>query len=204
MRSVQAKPHHLQRMRQRDEQFVLRRRQHQSVGIGQALHQHIKPAIGAQPQHATNLIAEMAALGVGEVQITVVREHQVIGTREVADHGCPASGDRIERHNPVLSISNKNPTVTMDLQAVRLAVIVREQMPSAIRSNAEDAPVSQIHAVQIARTVKGRPFQEGVHRPAATCTSPRALLVADPIFVRQAREDLGLHCWRRGEHGWSS
>jgi hypothetical protein len=47
--------------------------------------------------------------------------------------------------------------VTMDLQTVWLAVIVREQMPSAIRCNAEDAPVSQIHAVQIALTIEGRP-----------------------------------------------
>ncbi len=54
----------------------------------------------------------------------------------------------------MLAIRDEDAAVTMDLQAVRLAFIVSEELPCAVRCYAEDAAVGEIHAVQVAVAVE--------------------------------------------------
>jgi len=91
-------------------------------------------------------------------------------------------------------------TVAMDLQPVGIAVVVCEDLPRSVAGDAEDAPVRNVHAIEAARPVERRPFQERMQRRSASGARPRRVRVGDAQRFRQAREYFGSDVRRSGEH----
>jgi hypothetical protein len=90
----------------------------------------------------------------------------------------------------------------MDLQAVRLAVIFRDDADLPGRRGAKDAAVRDVDAVEVAVAVEGRTFEKGRHRHAGMLLArPRREvggLVAAKM-IGKPHEHLGLDHLRRVE-----
>ena len=109
---------------------------------------------------------------VGEVEIAVRGEVQVVQTMEVLEAGPGEIGldlaaDRIDDHDAMPMIGHEQAAVPVDLQAVRLAVILGDDRELAGRIDPQDAAVGDVDAVEVAVAIEGRTLQERLHRPAA-------------------------------------
>src|SRR5262245_31458725 len=97
-------------------------------------------------------------------------------------------------------IGDEDAAVLVDLQTVRLAVVVREHAPLAGRRDLEDARMCDVDAEQVAVAVERRAFEERMQRPGATMLDPVGMLVGTVKRRRHAGEDFGLDERRRGIH----
>ncbi|MNK96985.1 hypothetical protein D3C87_1172970 [compost metagenome] len=180
----------------------------QAVGPGQAIHQEVHGlAVGAQAEHAASWVLQGALTLIGEVQVTVGCEEQVVQalqsfTLHVLQVRPDGAGFGIQKHQPVQVIGNEDAPVPMDFQAVGLAFVADDDLKVACRVHAQDAPMRQVHAPQIAGPIEGRPLQEGVHLHVARGQPGRGLFGQVQGFG-QPGEYLGAHGFSGRIHGGS-
>ncbi len=79
----------------------------------------------------------------------------------------------------------------MDLQPVRPAVILGDEVPGPVRRDPEDAAVRDVGDVEPALAVEDRSFDEGIDRLAAAVGVGPGTRLSCAVAVRQAGEDLG-------------
>src|SRR5258708_11452208 len=105
---------------------------------------------------------------VGEVEIAVVGEVQVVQALEALAEGrCKVSFDfpglRVEQHQAALVVGDENPAALVDLEAVRPAVVLNDELPFSFRVDAENSPEGNVHAPQVPLAVERGPLEETVH-----------------------------------------
>jgi len=142
---------------------------------------------------------------VGEVEIAVGGEVQVVDPDQafrvaVSDDGLETAGPRVERQHSAFVIGDERPSVGMELQAVRPAVILAHHVPvAAVGGQAKDPTVGDIDQPEVAvgidawaleETVGGKPRPIGRRPPGAGHLAQA---------VGQAGEDVGLDVGGRGK-----
>jgi hypothetical protein len=65
-----------------------------------------------------------------------------------------AAATGIQQHDAVAVVRDEDATVPVNLQAVRFAFVLGDQIPIPVWRNAEDAPEGNVHHVQAAVAVK--------------------------------------------------
>src|SRR5262249_40907273 len=81
--------------------------------------------------------------------------------------GLDLSGFRIEQHQAALVIGDEDPAALVDLEPVRPAVVLHDQLPLAPWVDAEDAPERDVDAPQVALPIERGTLQEAVDLRAA-------------------------------------
>src|SRR6266704_4164166 len=76
-------------------------------------------------------------------------------------------GLRVEQHQAALVVGDEKPAAIVDLQAVRPAVILDDELPFSFRVDPEYAPERNVHAPQVSVAVERRSFEEAVHLRSA-------------------------------------
>src|SRR6266571_1767840 len=72
-------------------------------------------------------------------------------------------GLRVEQHQAALVVGDENPAALVDLQPVRPAVVLDDQLPFSFRVDPEYAPEGNVHAPQVPVAVERGTFEEAVH-----------------------------------------
>src|SRR5450631_1978401 len=136
-----------------------------SVGAWQLVEQQIQPAVRAQSEHPPRCIDEIGHSLVGEIEIARRRKDQIVGTferfqivsfQDVLD----SPGRRVDDDDAMPSIGDEETPISMDLQPVRRAVILRNDAKLAVRVHTENPSKNQIDAVQISKAVEGWTLQK--------------------------------------------
>jgi hypothetical protein len=106
---------------------------------------------------------------------------------------------RVEREQPLLVAGDEGAPVLVELEPVRPAVILHDELPIHLRRDAEDAPEGDVHEPQVALTVERRALEEALHlRALAVRVGPGgAALLAE--LRRHRGVDLGLDLLQRLE-----
>src|SRR3989475_2623403 len=78
------------------------------------------------------------------------------------------AGLRVEQHQAALVVGDENPAALVDLQPVRPAVVLNDELPFSFRVDAEYAPEGNVRAPQVSLAVERGTFEEAVH----LCSAP--------------------------------
>src|SRR2546426_1014570 len=91
-----------------------------------------------------------------------------------------------------LVVGDENPAALVDLQPVRPAVVLNDELPFSFRVDAEYAPEGNVHAPQVSLAVERGTFEEAVHlRSAPVGVGPGgAALLAELRGQRSVRPRL--------------
>jgi len=102
------------------------------------------------------------------------------------------AGLRVEQHQAALVVGDENPAALVDLQPVRPAVVLNDELPFSFRVDAEYAPEGNVHAPQVSLAVERGTFEEAVHlRSAPVGVGPcGAALLAELRGQRSVRPRL--------------
>src|SRR5580704_3612683 len=183
--------------------------QHQPVRARHVVEQQVERAPltipgGAQPKQSPGRVAQIGLALVGEIEIAVLRENQVVQPFETlaprpVEKGFDLAARRIEQHQPLLVVGDEDAAVLVDLEPVRLAVPFRDDREFAVARHPQYLAVRNIDDIEIAGAVEGGSFEKAVAGNAALLT--RVLPGAQRIG--EASEDRGLDGGRRGKHGRS-
>src|SRR5581483_5689172 len=143
-----------------------------AVRRGRVVDDALERSVLAEAKHPPRRIGDPGLPLVGEVQIAVVREVQVVEALEALaerglDDGLDAAAPRVEEHQPALVVGDEDAPVLVDLQPVRPAVVLNDEVPFALRVDAEDAPEGDVDAPQVAVAVERRALEEAVDLGAA-------------------------------------
>ena len=181
--------------------------EHQAVRPRHAAEDPVGLAGAAQPIDRPARIVIAALALVGDVEVAVRREGKIVQALEAplvaaVGHQRARAGVRIEAQDSVLVVGDEDASIAVDLQAVRNAFILGEHGPTAIRRDAEDAPVREVDAVEIAGAIERWPFEEGMQRSGAAPLHPGGIFVGPMELGRHAGIDLGLDQRRRRIHGF--
>src|ERR1700704_1056974 len=181
----------------RDEQRLLVARQDQAVGARDVVHETIDLAVAAQAEHAAARILQPRLSLVGEIEVAVRCEDQIVRSLEafaphVLEDGSDAAIAGIELQNAAAGVGDENAAVAVNLQAVRPSVIFANHRPFRLRRNAQDAPVRNINEIEIAGAIEGRPFQERMQVVAALAEGPAGSPAFYPQMVGEPGKDLAL------------
>ena len=128
----QRKAQHLQRAADTDVQHFLCRIEHEAVRIRQPVHQHVERAVRPSAEHAPVQVLEAAFAGIGEVKVTVVGEYEVVEAAETVGQQRARARYRIESQQAELVIGDVDLPVAMDLEPVRIAVVLGEHLPCSV------------------------------------------------------------------------
>src|SRR5579864_6258404 len=181
----------LLRARDGDIDLGVLRVQRDAVRRGRVDDQALQLAACPQTVYAPARIGDARLSLVGEVEVTVVGEVQVVETLEPFAEGgleqrLDLSGLRIEQHQATPVVGDEDAAVLVDLQAVRPAVVLDDEFPSALRVDAEDSPERNVHAPEVSLAVERRPLEEAVHR-CALAVGVRPRRTALPAEFRRKR-----------------
>ena len=142
---------------------------------------------------------------VGEVQIAVAGEHEVVQPLEafrrqkVGERG-NHTGARVEHHDAVAIVGDEDAAVLMDLEPVRLAVILAHEVDLAQRRHTKDPAVRHVGEVEKAVAVERGALEIEVDadlRPGIAARHPAGPAAGPGEALRQHGDDLGLdHLWR--------
>src|SRR6478672_9992623 len=110
-------------------------------------------------EHAACRILQPGLALVGEVEITVAREDEVVQTAKrfrigVGKHRCYGAVRGIKQQQTLAMIRDKNAAVFMNLEPIRLAVVLGNQMKLAVRCDLEYASIRNVRAIQVAGTIE--------------------------------------------------
>ena len=89
-------------------------------------------------------------------------------------------------------VCDEGPAVAMNLHAVGLAAVVRDDLEAARRIDAKDASERDVGAVEDAVPVERRALEERVHVLVLARVGPWTAAVRCAQFIGQAREHDGL------------
>src|SRR6266571_1487104 len=158
----------LLRTRDRDVHLRVRGVERDAVGGGGVVDDALQLAVDAQPIHAPARIGDPGLSLVGEVEVAVVGEMQVVQALESfaergGEVGLDFPGLRVEQHQAALVVGDEHPAALVDLEPVRPAVVLHDQIPLSLRVDAEDAPERNVHAPQVPLAVERGAFEETVH-----------------------------------------
>jgi hypothetical protein len=111
--------------------------------------------IWSNAEHATGGIVQAREPLIGEVEVAVGAEEQVVHAFEALDvHALEVRRDfsvhGIEKHDAVLVIRDKDTSIAMELEPVRPTVVLGNQMKDAVARDLEHPPVLDVHAPEIA------------------------------------------------------
>jgi len=193
--------------RDRDEELAARLVEHETVGARHRVDQAVEPAPGRQAIDATRGIVQAGLSLVGEIEVAVRRDMQVVRPLEAfaaigLDERRDAAAPRIESHDAALVIGDHEaPSIGMQLHAVRPAIVFGDERPRARRRDAEDAPERDIDHVEIARAVEAWALEKAPDRlAAAVVVCPLGALAVASETLGHARElaghDLARRCKR--------
>src|SRR5947209_19400413 len=73
------------------------------------------------------------------------------------------AGLRVEQHQAALVVGDENPAALVDLQPVRPAGVLDDELPFPFRLDPEYAPEGNVHAAQVSVGGEGRSLEEAVH-----------------------------------------
>jgi hypothetical protein len=84
---------------------------------------------------------EIGGALIGKVEIAIRRKDEIVRTPErlaksLAQYPIDTSVRRIDKDKPHLAIGNEEPAVTMDLQAVRFAIIFGDLLERSVLADA--------------------------------------------------------------------
>jgi hypothetical protein len=96
---------------------------------------------------------------VGEIQIAVRREHQIVAAAKplqtrAFQHRRHGTSCGIHRHDAVAVVRDEYPSVLVDFKPIRFAVIFRDDTDGAVRSGPENPAMRDIDAIEIASAVE--------------------------------------------------
>src|SRR5207247_5598464 len=74
---------------------------------------------------------------------------------------------RVEQHQPALVVGDENPAALVDLQPVRPAVVLHDQLPFPFRVDPEYAPEGNVHAPQVPVAIERGTFEKAVDLSSA-------------------------------------
>src|SRR5262245_14652683 len=106
-------------------------------------------AVGSKAVDASGWILQAGLALVGEVEIAIAREGEVVGAREtfatrVLDHGRHRARLWIELHHPAAMIGNENAAVLVDGEPVGPSIIFGDDAPDAIGRHPQNAAVGDV------------------------------------------------------------
>ena len=161
-------------------------------------------AVLAQPPDPPGRVGDAALPLIGEVEIAVVGEVQIVEALEAlaergAEHLLHLAPLRIEGKQPAAVISDEGAAVAVELQAVRPAVVLHDELPLALRVDAEDAAERNVDAPKVALPVERRPLEKRIDlRPLAVGIRPGGAAALAEL-LRQRAEPLHLDFLQRRE-----
>ena len=142
---------------------------------------------------------------VGEVQIAIAGEHEVVQPfealrRQQVGKRRDGTAFRVEHHDAVAVVGDEDAAVLVDLQPVRLAVVLGHQVDVAGGRHAEDPAVRHVGEVEMAVAVKGGALEIAVDAdlgPGITAGHPAGPAAAPGEALGQHGCNLGLDHRRR-------
>ena len=171
--------------------------EHEAVRTRKAVEQQVKLSVSARAIYAPCWIVDRALPLIGEAQIALRAEHQIVPALEAfvigtVENHLHCRGIRIEFENAYLVIRNEQATVLVNPQTVRLAIEFGKQRPVALRGNLEDAAVGNIRDEEVAFAIERRPLDEGVYGTRAPLFHPFRVRAHFLELLRHHGEDFGL------------
>ncbi len=168
-----------------------------AIGGGRIVDEALQLAARAQAIHAPARVGDARLSLVGEIEIAVVREMQIVQALEaLAERSGEVSLDfprlRVEQHQAALVVGDENPAAFVDLQPVRPAVVLHDQLPFPFRVDPEYAPKGNVHAPQVPVAIERGTFEKAVDlSSAAVGVGPSgAALLAELRWKRGERPRL--------------
>jgi len=109
--------------RGRDVELILGRTQHDPVRTGNRIDQKLRRAALAQPTDASGRIVQTGLTLVGEIEIAVAREHEVVHALEALrparlDERRHLAAVRVEQHDPPLVVGDEDAAIPVNLETV--------------------------------------------------------------------------------------
>ena len=148
---------------------------------------------------------------VGEIQVAVRSEHEIVDTleplqlRTIQDsRHAPRRG--FEQHDSVSMIGDEHPSILVELEPVRLAVVLGDERHRCIGRDPEDPAPGNVDDPQVSFAVERRSFEEErCRRSVELDVNPRRATIRHPVAVRNAGEYFCLDDGGRVEHprSWS-
>lgn len=140
--------------RHRHVKYVFGLVEHQAIRPRKPLDQQIEFAGAAQPEDTAGRIFEGALPLVREEKIAISGEGQVVQALEtlakrLVEHDGHLCRFGIERQQTQAVVGDKYAAIAMDLQAIRLAVIVGKDFPFALRGNLEYPRMRNVDAEEV-------------------------------------------------------
>src|SRR5262249_47102995 len=144
---------------------LLRRGQRDAVRAGHVGAEAVKRAVGAQSVDASSGIGNAGLPLVGEVEVAVGGEVQVVqALKTLAEGGFEywfqSCGLRVEHQQTLLVIRDEGTAILVELEAVRPAVVLHDEVPFLLRRDAEDAAERDVHDPEVALAIERRALEE--------------------------------------------
>ena len=149
----------------------------------------IERPIRPQPEDASRGIDNAGLALIREIEVAVRGEVEIVEALEALaeggfEDGLELAGLGIEDQEPLLVIGDERAAILVELQAVRPAVVLDDELPLLLRRNPEDAAKGDVHAPQVALPVERRGLEKALNlRALAVRVGPgAAALVAELLW----------------------
>ena len=151
--------------RHREKDDVLGRVEDEPIGTWNVIKNAVELAVRPQPVQSAGRILQPGLSLVGEIQVAVRGEQEIIRAletlqRRAIEIGFDFSGARIQHHDAVLVVGDEGAPVLVELETVRLAVVFRRDRHHTARRDLEDAAPGNIDHPKVAVAIERGTFQE--------------------------------------------
>src|ERR1700730_159343 len=141
--------------------------ENKSVGAGDVVQEAIDLAPGAHTKHPARRIVQSGQPLIRKIQVTVRREYEIVdGLQPLEAHALKKRRDRarigVQHQDALFVIGDEYPAIAVNLEPVRLAVVLRDQRESALGVYPENTAPRNVDAVEIALAVERRAFEQGM------------------------------------------
>jgi hypothetical protein len=175
-----------------------------AVGARHVGREPVERAVRAQPVNAPGRVGNAGLSLVGEVEVAVRGEVEIVEALEAlaeggSQQGFQLAGFRFEHQETLLVAGDEGTAILVKLQPVRPAVVLDDQLPFIFRGDAENTAERNVHDPEVSGAVERWAFEEAFHlRALAVGVGPRGA-----AFLAELRGhrgvDLGLDLLERLE-----